>query len=138
MSSLSTQPGIVTRLEPGKIWIKIVANSACSTCHAKGACGQMDCAEKEIEVVTNEIYEVGERVNISINSKMGHFALFFAYLLPFFVLVGGIVLSSLLGLNDGASALIGLGAVVAYYLLLIPFRSQLSKRIHFQITRQRD
>ena len=53
--------GIITSISDKKISVKIIQQSACSTCHAKGACMAADSKEKVVEVtdVTGKYLEVG-------------------------------------------------------------------------------
>jgi len=42
-------PGIIERISGEKVFVRILSQSACSACHAKGACSVADAEEKIIE-----------------------------------------------------------------------------------------
>ncbi len=136
MDELIKHDGVVTKVENGKVFVLINSQSACSGCHAKGACGGMDCLDKEIIAQSNETFEIGEQVKVCISNSLGLKALFWGYLLPFLILVGSIVVAINLGVTEDRSAVIGISATALYYLLLYPFRGKLSKQFQFKIERK--
>lgn len=135
MNELIRHKGHIVKIENKTVWVQIEAASACSGCHAKGACGGMDCSQKEIEVPTDETFQLNEPVIVAIGKQLGFLALFLGYILPFCLLVGGIIVSSLYQLEEGICALIGLGLTACYYLALIPFRAAIRRQIKFTLTR---
>lgn len=134
MKDLVRHQGRVIRLEKAAVWVAIDSASACSGCHAKGACGGLDCSQKEICVPTNQKFNIGDSVTVGISTKLGFAALILGYILPFLLLIGGIIIPSLFNVEEGLCALIGLSAVVIYYLALIPFKAFFGKKIHFTIS----
>lgn len=133
MTTLIKHDGMVIKSENGTVTVKINSKSACSGCHAKGACGGMDCLDKDITIYTLDPYNVGDHVSVSISTALGFTALFWGYLLPFIILVGTIVLCISLELKEDSAALTGLGATATYYLLLYPLRKKLAKKFQFKI-----
>ncbi|MCK5884819.1 MAG: SoxR reducing system RseC family protein [Bacteriovoracaceae bacterium] len=135
MSTLIKHDGIVDKVKDGVVIVSINAKSACSGCHAKGACGGMDCLDKEVEVLTKDSYSVGEQVRVCISTAVGFKALFWGYLLPFLLLIGVIITAVMSKMSEDIAAILGLSATAFYYLLLYPMRHKLSKQFRFEIER---
>lgn len=136
MSTLIKHDGIIDKIEPGKVYVSINSQSACSGCHAKGACGGMDCLDKEVEVETEESFNLGEPVRVCISTAVGFKALLWGYLLPFLLLIGVIIGAVLSKLPEDKAALLGLTATALYYLMLYPLRHRLSRQFRFTIERK--
>ncbi len=45
-----THSGTIQQIDGNKVYVKIQAQSACATCHAKGSCTVADMSDKMIEV----------------------------------------------------------------------------------------
>ena len=130
--------GEVERVAEGRVFVRITAQSACSSCRAREACGMGEAQEKVIEVCTPRAGEFvpGEQVTVGVGQRMGVTAVVLAYVVPFFFLLGALGLSSALGIAEGAAALAALGAVAVYYLLLWLLRHKIENTIHFTITKR--
>ena len=56
--------GIVVSISDRKIVVKIMAQSACSGCHAKGACSAADLLDKLVDIVPDgQSYQTGAAIN---------------------------------------------------------------------------
>jgi sigma-E factor negative regulatory protein RseC len=64
---------------------------------------------------------------------MGMKAAVYAYIIPFFILLGGLLLTTNLGWGEVAAGLSSLGAMCLYYVGLWFFRSRIEKEIVFKI-----
>ena len=119
--------------------VRLTVSSACSGCHAKAVCGVDESAEKIVEISGVEAaeYSVGEVVEVALQSNsMGAMAVVLTYVVPFFVLALLLVGSTVVGLSEGAAALVALGSVVVYYLVLYLVRERVKKTIKFIIIKQ--
>jgi sigma-E factor negative regulatory protein RseC len=126
--------GVITKLENGIAHVRIIQNSACSACHAKGACSAADSAEKEVEALTEgQQFELGQQVMIKGRSVLGLQAVLYAYLLPFVVLFVTLIIVSSQTKNELLSALAAIGSLVPYYAVLFLFKNKLSKKFTFFI-----
>ena len=126
--------GIVQSVLDQTIEVNITALSACSTCHAKGACSVSDIEEKVIEIFRpEEKYEVGERVNVSMKQSLGLNAVFLGYVMPFLLILVVLIITTSLGLSEGKSGLLSLAPLPVYYLILYYFKDRLRKRFSFSI-----
>lgn len=134
MDKLIEHSGIITHLDEGKIYVRIVQQSACSTCHAKGACSASNKQEKEI-VVENRFgnFQVGDSVMLYAKSSTGLLAVLLAFVFPFlFILLCLLILKNFVS-NEVISGLIALGVLIPYYAVIIFFNNKLQKKLQFSI-----
>lgn len=127
--------GIVEKISSDNIvTVSLLRVSACSTCHAKTACGVSESEQKIIEVASQSSgnLRVGEKVKIVMDSGLGMKALMLGYLFPFLLfLISLIVAIQFMG--EAAAGLTALGIMIPYYLLLVLFRDKLKRTFTFRI-----
>ena len=130
-----THPGIVEKVEGESVFVKILSQSACSSCHAKGMCSVAEVEEKTVEVnyMSGGNYKAGDHVTVRMERSLGKKAVFLGYLLPFILLITTLILMINLTSNEGLSALASLLVLGPYYLLLYLFKEKLSKQFRFRI-----
>jgi sigma-E factor negative regulatory protein RseC len=126
--------GIIQEVSENKIIVSIINASACSSCHAKGACLASDMKEKEIEIrhFSGE-YRPGQRVNVVGKTQQGTKAVFYGYLLPFLLVFVSLFLSISLTNNEALSGLLSLAILLPYYGALYLFRNKLKRSFEFEI-----
>ncbi|HDP74559.1 MAG TPA: hypothetical protein ENN49_01565 [Bacteroidales bacterium] len=137
---MSSKPNVIEHLgrveavTATDIRVTIISQSACASCHAKGACTAADVAEKQVVVSKPyHSYTVGETVKVTLQQSLGFKALFLGYILPLIVLVVSLFVFNAMGLSEPVSGLIALAVLVPYYLLLYLFRKRIEKQFHFDI-----
>ena len=126
--------GIVENINGSRLKVKIVQSSACSACSVKGHCSASETKEKIIDVYNknNVPCQVGERVMIVGTTSMGMKAVLLAFVLPFIVLLLALIISlKLTGGDEAVSALVSLGTLVPYYLIVYICRNRLSRSFMF-------
>ena len=71
-----THPGVIEKLTDEKIFVKVLAKSACSSCHAKSMCNISEVEEKVVEVKRSpgKGYQLGEQVTVSMQKSLGNIA----------------------------------------------------------------
>lgn len=126
--------GFVKTVNSDKMIVTIVNQSACSTCHAKGACTVSDYQDKEIEI--NEFsgnYQPGQEVTVVFKESKGFGALLWGYVLPFLVVL--ITLIVVLEITDDElkAGLISLAVLIPYYTTLYFLRHHLKKIFKFEV-----
>jgi sigma-E factor negative regulatory protein RseC len=128
-------PGIIERINGDRVFIRILSQSACSSCHAKGACTIADVEEKIIEadIDPSENRKPGEQVMVKMEESLGHKAVLMGYVLPLIVLVGSIILFLSIIKHEGLAALLSILMLVPYYFTLYLFRKRLRKEFRFRI-----
>lgn len=126
--------GVVQEVTDKKITVTIISASACSSCHAKGACLASDLEEKEVEIhqFTGK-YFPGQAVNIVGQSSQGFKAAFYGYLLPFIAVFITLILSILITQSEGLSGILSLAILIPYYAVLYFFRNKLKNSFNFEI-----
>lgn len=114
--------------------VTIINSSACSACHANGACSVADTKEKDVEItMPHSAYSPGEEVTVLFQESAGFKALFFGYILPFIlVLTVLIVIFSVLN-HEILAGLLALGILIPYYITLYFFREKLKKVFKFEV-----
>lgn len=126
--------GIVENINGSRLKVKIVQSSACSACSVKGHCSASETKEKIIDVYNknNVPCQVGERVMIVGTTSMGMKAVLLAFVLPFIVLLLALIISlKLTGGDEAVSALVSLGTLVPYYLIIYICRNRFSRSFMF-------
>lgn len=138
MAGVIEHEGEVARVAQDRVYVRIVAQSACASCRAREACGMGESEEKVVEVTVTDgaHFEVGEKVSVGVQRRTGGVAVALAYGGALVVLLGTLALGIGLGCSEGCAALIALGAVAGYYLLLWIFRRKIEHSIHFTITKR--
>lgn len=126
-----THNGIVISVDGVKASVKIEVQSACSGCHAKGLCSAADMAEKIIETVSEESLTVGDSVVVEMDEKLGFKAVWFAFLIPFILLVTTLFAAWNLSGSESVAAFAGIGILVPYFLGLVVFKKYFKKNFVF-------
>jgi sigma-E factor negative regulatory protein RseC len=133
-SNVIEHPGIVSKVEGSRVTVTILAQSACHSCHAKGSCSMGGEENKEIELnCPDEQYHNGETVNVIMQQSTGIKAMLLGYLFPFILLILVLVLMVVLTQKEGLSALVAIGSLAVYYLILYLMQGKLSKELTFHI-----
>lgn len=124
----------VKEVDGNSMTVTIVNESACSSCHAQGACTMSEFQEKEIEISHfNRQYSPGEEVTVIFQETQGFKALFYGYVLPFLMVMITLIVMFSLSNNEMASGLLALGILIPYYTTLYYFRHHLNKVFKFEV-----
>lgn len=135
MSESINHTGRIEKIEGDTILVKIIQQSACSGCHARGMCIASDQKEKIIEVNDPEPskYHVGEEVMISGRSSLGLQAVLLAFVLPLILVVAAIAAGTYMKWDETTSGLAGLFLLVPYYCILYLLREKLKRKFIFTL-----
>ena len=127
--------GIVTKITDDELEIKILAQSACAACHAKSACGMGEQAEKILTVPRpkDKEFSINQKVNVKMAIGQGNKAAILAYLIPIILLLAVLFACLGLGLNESLAALLGIVALVPYYILLYLKRDKLKQKFEYNV-----
>ena len=130
-----THPGIVEEITGDSIFVKILAMSACSSCHAKGMCSVAEIEEKVVEVGIERKKDIkeGQEVTVSMRKSQGGKAVFLGYIMPFLLLIGVLLVVLNLSGNEGLAGLSAIIILIPYYWLLYIFRDRLKRTFSFRI-----
>ena len=114
--------------------VTILNESACSSCHAQGACNLSEFQEKDIEISSfNRSYSTGEQVTVIFQESQGFKALFYGYMAPFFLVLLMLMITFSVTNNEILSGLLALGVLIPYYTTLYFFRHNLKKIFKFEV-----
>lgn len=115
--------------------VEMIVGDTCAGCKAKAICG-IDEDNTRFVTVYDELaryYHTGEEVLVGVSEIMGMKAATYAYILPFFILLGALLLTLHAGWNETAAGLSSLGLMCLYYVGLFIFRKRIEKEIVFKI-----
>ncbi|MGL4779282.1 MAG: SoxR reducing system RseC family protein [Bacteroidales bacterium] len=135
MDNYIEHEGVVVAVNKENVVVRIIQNSACSGCHAKGACSAADRADKEIEAVALESdkFSVGETVLLRGSDHLGRQAVLIAFVLPFILMLVMIFLIMYLFNNEGIAGLGAICILIPYYAILYMKKDKLKKKFVFQV-----
>ncbi|MCR5037299.1 MAG: SoxR reducing system RseC family protein [Bacteroidales bacterium] len=129
-----SHPGVVVGIGEQDLEIEILSTSSCGSCGIKSACGMSEMKEKRITVPRPQDKEfiVGQPVSIIMSAKQGNKAALLAYFIPtLIIIVLTVVLSNLI--KEWLAALVGIGALAVYYVILYFFRDRLRNEFTYEI-----
>ncbi len=135
MENRISHEGIVTKIDGENIEVKILSKSACGSCNIKGACNMAEMQEKIITIPApkDKNLSIGQEVKISMRLGQANRAVVFAYVIPLIILVAMIFILNALKIDEGLNALISIGTLAPYYLILYLFRNKLKSKFEYEI-----
>ncbi|MGL5636253.1 MAG: SoxR reducing system RseC family protein [Bacteroidales bacterium] len=135
MDNYIEHEGIVVAVNKENVVVRIIQNSACSGCHAKGACSASDTADKEIEAIAldSESFHVGEKVLLRGSDHIGRQAVLIAFVLPFVLMLVMVFLIMFLFNDEGIAGLGAILVLIPYYAILYRQKDKLKKKFIFQV-----
>lgn len=127
--------GTIDNINGNQYTIRITQSSACSECHAKGACMASDTKVKMVDVVdTSGQFKLHERVLLLGKTSIGYKAVLWAFVIPLILLISVIIAStSIWQVNELQAALLALVSLVPYYALLYIIRHKMGEKLAFSI-----
>jgi len=134
MSQLIEHSGIINHIHGNHIRVQILQESACSGCHAKGACSAADMKDKYVDVESDASdFKIGDQVTLLGQSSMGLLAVLLAFVFPFLlILLTLFVLRNYID-NEAVSGSIALGALLPYFIILSFFNQKLKSKLKFHV-----
>jgi sigma-E factor negative regulatory protein RseC len=130
-----THPGIVESIDGNIIKVKILSQSACSTCNAKGMCSVAEMKEKIVSVnsIGSFTGREGDRVILKMKRSLGARAVWLGYVLPFLIVFVALIVLVYTTGSEGLAAVISLALLIPYYLILYLLKDRLSREFTFVI-----
>jgi len=137
MSQIIEHSGFVHQINGKHIKVQILQESACSGCHAKGACTAADMADKFIDVESDDAgLKIGQNVIIYGQSSMGLLAVLLSFVIPFLLILFTLFILKDKIDNEAISGSIALGTLLPYFLILSFFNKKLKSKLKFYIKRK--
>ena len=135
MSNLKTvdHKGIVKKIDNNFVTVQITSKSACSGCHAGGACTLSGEKIKTIDIAGNYNLKEGDDVTVQMKQSMGYSAVTFGYLIPLIIVVVTLVVCLDLQVKESHAGIIALLSVFPYYLFLLLYKKKINKKFVFSL-----
>ena len=128
--------GIVESVSDDVVRVRILQSSACSGCKVASHCNASEMKEKLIDVRTQGArgrWHVGQAVVVSTQSSMASRALLLAFGMPLLLMIAVLAVALLAGCGEGLAAMLSVGVLFPYFVVLALFRNRISKSITFRI-----
>ena len=115
--------------------VRILSESACASCHAKGTCTASDMKEKTIDANAFGVknLSVGKKVIIRGQKALGLKASLIAYILPFFLVFITLFIVYGITKNEGIAGISSLVILVPYFLGVKMYTPKLKNTFVFTI-----
>ena len=132
MDELIRHSGIVLSIDGSMAHVQIVQTSACAACKAKSMCMSAESQQKEMDVLMLEPMQVGDEVEVEVRERLAWKAVLLAYVMPFIVMLGVIVvLDFATNWSEAVVGTLSLCSIAFYYLILNLFKNRLQKQFSF-------
>jgi sigma-E factor negative regulatory protein RseC len=129
--------GIVTEVSPQFIKVRIVNESACASCHAKGSCTTADLQDKIIDIYQTESnVQPGQKVMLLGKKTLAPKAVLLAYGYPIILILTVLITTFFLTNNELLSGGLALSVLVPYYVVIFLLKDRLKKTFSFTIKHQ--
>jgi len=126
--------GIVEYVKDDLVHVKIISESACAACHAKGMCGAADQKDKYLDIPSeNEQFKPGEPVRVQVARRLGIKAVALGYIYPFLLLMVVLIGLTLAGVGELKAGISALLSLVPYYLVLMLMKKRIQGLFTFQL-----
>lgn len=132
MDELIRHTGRVMSINGELAHVEITQLSACSACKARSMCMSAESQQKEMDVVMLEPLKVGDEVEVEVRERLAWKAVLLAYILPFAVMLGIIVvLDFVTNWSEAVVGTLSLCGIALYYIVLSFFKGRLQKQFTF-------
>lgn len=129
--------GIVKCISGQTIEVVINSHSACSGCHAKGACGMSDMTEKSIMAPLPAAgVSVGDQVIVYATMNNAIYSVLLAYVVPSLVIIATLFILLAAGCSEIIAAILSLVLTGLYFYALYLLRKRIGKKITFTVEKQ--
>lgn len=130
--------GIIKEINGNEIKVSIISIAACASCAIQNVCNPSDAKEKIFSIRSKNANEfnIGEKVKLTVSAGKGLLAVFLSYILPVIIIFAFIIVALTLGMGEGISALVALGATAIYFLIIFLTRKKAEESFNFSIHKQ--
>ncbi|MCX4348215.1 MAG: SoxR reducing system RseC family protein [Alphaproteobacteria bacterium] len=131
----SLQQGTITAIRGQEVTVAINCKSSCLHCQIKNNCTIADSRLKDITLHAPETshLHIGQKVTLAMDDRLGWLAVFFGYILPLIIVLTVLLATLAATSSDTMAAVLSLGALLPYYILLAVFRKKISRHFNFRI-----
>ena len=135
MSNKISHSGVVDSIEGDCIKVRIVQTSACAACKVASHCNASESKEKMVDVFGCDTakYVTGQAVVVSASREVANRAILLGFGLPLLLLIGVLLMVLRWTGDEGMAALVSLGVLVPYYIVLWLLRDSIRQQVSFRI-----
>lgn len=135
------QNATVIRVTDAEIEVEVCRPEACAACKAKSVCSEGGSTgegggRKMTLINDGQGYVVGEQVMLVMRRSSGFKAVVIAYLVPVFVVVGTLLALQAAGVRDTVAALLTLGVLCLYFLVIRLLRGKINRGLTIEIEKE--
>ena len=131
--SMVRHDGVISKISKNKVTVALKGNINCDACNAKAICGASESSAKEIEVENvSQTMALNENVTVLLKKSLALRAVFFAYVFPFILLLGTLLITSYY-YEEWIAGLLALAVLIPYFTILYALRNSFKKEFEVSI-----
>lgn len=132
-SDLFVHSGVVSKIRGRAVIVSLDRDVHCDSCSARGACGVADSPNREVEILDPvESFRLNEKVRVTLQKGLGQKAIFWAYILPFCLMLITLLTGSVF-FAEWVAGLLSLFVLVPYYSILYLRKNYFQKTFRVSI-----
>lgn len=136
MNDKISHSGIIEKVSPSCVTVRITQSAACASCSVARHCNASETKVKIVEVKNCKdwkTYSSGQTVMISASRHVVGIALTLGFVMPLLIMLAVITAVYFKTQDEPIAALSGLGALIPYYIILAVLRNKISAKVSFNI-----
>lgn len=133
-SSQIVHNGVIQAVKDGVAYVSFKQDGGCGGCAARSACNVTEHADRELKVpLDGRQVTGGERVLIYISPTSGLRAVLLSYVIPLALILVVLTTTIELGISEPLAAVLALGSLLPYFLVLKAFSKRIKNNISFEV-----
>ena len=130
-----TYDAIVTEVLGDTVSVFVQGNLNCASCHVKSGCGISESEDRRIDICDPEnTYKINEEVTITLMKRMRPRAVIYAYLVPFFLLLATLLITSEF-LQEWMAGILAFAVLIPYYMWIYFSGNYFNREFSFSIVK---
>lgn len=126
--------GIVESVDERQVRVRIVQASSCAGCSVAAHCHAAEAKEKLVDVTADgRQWQVGQNVVVTTDRAVASKALLICFGLPLILMLVMLVVLKAVGSSEGTTALVMLGSLIPYYIIVWLMRGRIERKISFRL-----
>ena len=117
----------------GSIEILLEDGGDCGSCPAAKLCNHGPKSENKVVVMSDDTFDVGEKVRVVGTEMMHRKAIVLALVCPCLLLIATMVMVYLLTLDESVAALSGVGLMLVFFIVLDVCRNRIAREFVFRV-----
>ena len=127
--------GVVQQVGDSHLNVKILQTSGCSSCSIKAHCYSAESKEHLIDVTdaNASLYQPGDEVLVIGSTSMGKLAVWYGFVLPFFVVVAALFAFTIWLEDELVAGVCALACLLPYYFALYMCKDKMKRTFSFSV-----